>query len=248
MYNNKILNTFKTSLYIIKNYFINIYIYMSDRLGEHYNRYSKPTFSEYNNNQYNQQNYNQVYSNESNAQYSISQEPDIEYEEHVHYVSISSKDRDIVAYPNVNHYAVQFPNEFKNIHSIELIQGIIPDQNNVQNEPYLLLKIDEIQDVMVSNDKDIANSFAILQLATPTKANTFIQIDRRIHEYTVKYYQTPKAYLSKMTVTILGSDGIPFDFGTDTPSPPNKMYQNTFIFKIVTLEKKRRQLNHRNVY
>ena len=51
-----------------------------------------------------------------------------------------------------------------------------------------------------------------------------------------------------MTITILDSAGLPFDFGTDTPSPPNKAFQNTFIFKIVTLEKKRSVLNHRNVY
>lgn len=221
---------------------------MSKRLGEHYNRYSDDVFLESNRNQFNNQNYDVVYTNNSNTQYSVSQEPDLQYEEKVHYLTISSKDRDVTAYPNVNHYSLKFPNEFKNIHSIELIQGIIPDQNDVQNEPYLLLQVDEIQDVMVSNDKNISNSFAILQLAAPTRSGTFIQIDRRIHEYTVKYYDTPKAYLSKMTVTILDSNGIPFNFGTDTPSPPNKSFQNTFIFKIVTLEKQRRVLNHRNVY
>lgn len=220
---------------------------MSKRLGEHYNRYSDNVFLESNKNQFDNQNYDLVYTNNSNAQYSVSQEPDMQYQEKVHYLTISSKDRDVTAYPNVNHYSLKFPNEFKNIHSIELIQAIIPDQNDVQNEPYLLLQVDEIQDVMVSNDKNISNAFAILQLATPTKAGTFIQIDRRIHEYTVKYYDTPKAYLSKMTITILDSNGFPFNFGTDTP-PPNKAFQNTFIFKIVTLEKQRRVLNHRNVY
>lgn len=221
---------------------------MSKRLGEHYNRYSDNVFLESNRNQLNNQNYDIVYTNDSNQQYSISQEPDLQYEEKIHYLTISSKDRDVVAYPNVNNYSIKFPNEFKNIHSIELIQAIIPDQNNVQDEPYLLLQVDEIQDVMVSNDKNISNAFAILQLASPTRSGTFIQIDRRIHEYTVKYYDTPKAYLSKMSITILDSEGNPFDFGTDTPSPPNKSFQNTFIFKIVTLEKQRRVLNHRNVY
>lgn len=221
---------------------------MSNRLGEHYNRYSDNLFIESNQNQLNNQNYDLVYKNESNTQYSVSQEPELQYQKKVHYLTISSKDRNVTAYPNVNHYTIQFPNEFKNIHSIELIQAIIPDQNDVQDEPYLLLQIDEIQDVMVSNDKNISNSFAILQLAAPTRSGTFIQIDRRIHEYTVKYYDTPKAYLSKMTITILDSTGAPFDFGTDTPSPPNKSFQNTFIFKIVTLEKQRRVLNHRNVY
>jgi len=221
---------------------------MSNRLGEHYNRYSDNLFIESNQNQLNNQNYDLVYNNESNTQYSISQEPDLQYEKKVHYLTISSKDRNVTAYPNVNQYSIKFPNEFKNIHSIELIQAIIPDQNDVQDEPYLLLQIDEIQDVMVSNDKNISNSFAILQLAAPTRSGTFIQIDRRIHEYTVKYYDTPKAYLSKMSITILDSTGALFDFGTDTPSPPNKSFQNTFIFKIVTLEKQRRVLNHRNVY
>lgn len=221
---------------------------MSKRLGEHYNRYSDNVFLEANKNQFDSQNYDLVYTNNSNTQYSVSQEPDLQYEEKVHYLTISSKDRDVVAYPNVNNYSIKFPNEFKNIYSIELIQAIIPDQNDVQDEPYLLLQVDEIQDVMVSNDKNISNAFAILQLASPTKAGTFIQIDRRIHEYTVKYYDTPKAYLSKMTIKILDSEGNPFNFGTDTPSPPNKSFQNTFIFKIVTLEKQRRVLNHRNVY
>ena len=130
---------------------------MSNRLGEHYNRYSDNVFLESNKNQFNNHNYDTVYTNDSNAQYSISQEPDLQYQEKVHYLTISSKDRDVTAYPNVNRYSLKFPNEFKNIQSIELIQGIIPDQNDVQNEPYLLLQVDEIQDVMVSNDKNISN-------------------------------------------------------------------------------------------
>ena len=77
-----------------------------------------------------------------------------------------------------------------------------------------------------------------------------MQIDKRIHENTVKYYKTPKANLSRMTIKILDSLGDVFDFGTDT-IPPNaidKTLQNTFIFKIVTLEKRRKELNHRNVF
>jgi hypothetical protein len=50
-----------------------------------------------------------------------------------------------------------------------------------------------------------------------------------------------------MTITISDSDGVPFNFGTDS-NPPEKQYQNTFIFRIQTLEKKRSQLNYRNVF
>jgi len=218
-----------------------------NRLGEHYNRYSHQNISEYNDRQFRQNDYNKVYDQNFNQQYSVMQEPDIQYEKNIHYLTISSRDRDQIMYPNVNSYTIHFPNELKNVEMVELIQGIIPDVANVQNEPYLLLKIDEIQDTMISNDKSISNAFAMLQLAPPTKANTFIQLDRRIHEYTVKYYQTPKAYLSKMSITITDANGVPFNFGSD-PVPFNKALQNTFVFKITTLEKKRTTLNTRGVY
>ena len=147
----------------------------------------------------------------------------------------------------MNRYVINLSREFKNIYSIELIQAIIPAKNNVENEPYLLLKIDEIDDVTESVDGHIDNAFAILQLAPPTTPGGFIAIDKRIHENTIKYYQTPKAALSKMTVTITNCDGIPFNFGDDV-SPPQKDLQNTFVFKIVTLDKKRQELSHRNIY
>ena len=73
-------------------------------------------------------------------------------------------------------------------------------------------------------------------------------MDHRVHEHTVKYYRQPKASLSRMTVTLTDTDGVPFNFGNDTPNPPNKGFQNTFVFKIVCLEKKRTSLNFRNVY
>ena len=102
----------------------------------------------------------------------------------------------------------------------------------------------------ISNDKNIANSFAILQLSAPISAGGFIQIDKRIHENTVLTFKTPKANLAKMTVSIRDCLGNLFDFGNDAslPTAPTKSLQNTFIFKVTTLEKRRMQLSHRNVY
>lgn len=220
---------------------------MSQRLGEHYNRYSSQNYSEYNTKQYDQNRYQDVYDPKYNNQYSVTQEPDIEYDTTTHYLTISSRDRNFVADPNVNHYTINFPNEFKNISSIELVQAILPARNNVEAEPYLLLDIDELPDVMVSNDTHISNAFAILQLAAPTTTNGFIQIDKRIHENTVKYFKIPKAYLSKMTVSLRDYTGALFDFGTDA-APPQKELQNTFVFKIITMEKRRESLRHRNVF
>jgi hypothetical protein len=204
--------------------------------------------SEYNTNSFAVNKYETKSNN--NSSLSVQREPDIEYEEVNYYLSVSSKERDVSLYPNVNSYVVHFQKEFKNIYSVELIQAIIPDRNDVVNEPYLLLKIDELEDVMVSNDKHVSDAFAILQLAPPTTSGYFIQLDKRIHENTVKYFRIPKASLSKMTVKITDYNGTPFDFldGATDSASPNKAYQNTFVFKIVCLEKKRAQLSHRNVF
>uniref|UniRef100_A0A6C0H6V4 Uncharacterized protein n=1 Tax=viral metagenome TaxID=1070528 RepID=A0A6C0H6V4_9ZZZZ len=217
------------------------------RLGSHYQRYNVNDPIKFNSQQFERNDYQGVYSPQANQQWSVNQEVDIEYETVNYYLSVSSKDRDIIAYPNVNHYSVTFP-ELKNIHSIELIQSIIPDKNSVTDEPYLLLKIDEIDDVMVSNNKAVSDAFAILLLCCPTTPGGFIQMDHRVHEHTVKYYRQPKANLSRMTVTVTDTNGVPFNFGNDTPNPPNKGFQNTFVFKVVCLEKKRAALNFRSVY
>jgi hypothetical protein len=223
---------------------------MSNRLGDHYNRYSKTQFSEYNNKEYNQNDYTNVYSNATNAQRSLQNENEITYEEYVHYITISSRDRNRSVYSNVNSYNIILPQEFRNIYSVELVQAIIPAKNNSEAEPYLLLDIDELSDVMISNDKHVSNSFAILQPTVPTTVGGFMQIDKRIHENTVKIYKTPKASLSKLTVSIRDCLGNLFNFGTDTvpPNAVDKSLQNTFVFKITTLEKRRSELNQRNVF
>lgn len=214
-------------------------------MDEHYNRYTYPKYSESNSTAFSQNNYNNVY---KSSQLSVDQEPDIEYQQLTEYITISSRDRDIEQYPTVSRYTIPLPKEFKNIISLELIQAIVPDKNNVLEEPYLVLQIDELDDVMVSNDRNISDGFALLQLATPNTSGGFIMCDKRIHENTTKYFRTPKASLAKMTVTVNDCDGTPFDFGNDSPNPPNKAFQNTFVFKIISLEKKRNTLKQRNLY
>jgi hypothetical protein len=208
---------------------------------------SRELYKEYNDRKYESNDIGKVYSTNFNEKFSLSEEPNIDYEGKTYYLTISSKNRNITNNPLVNNYVVYFPTEFKNIYSIELIQAIIPAKNNVETEPYLLLDIDEIQDVVVSSDTNISKSFAILLLAPPTTNGGFIQIDNRIHENTVLNFTTPKASLSKMTISIRDSDGNLFDFGVNS-NTLNKSMQNTFIFKIVVGEKKRTQLNQRNVY
>lgn len=202
-------------------------------------------FTEFNVNDYNSHDYAKAHS--PGEHFSVKAEPDIQYEEQIDYLFINSDDRDTSVYPNPNAYVTRFPKEFRNISSIELINAIIPDKNLITQEPYLLLRIDEIDDVMTSNNKHIADSFAFLALANATTAGGFITIDKRIHENTPKVFTTPKASLDKMTISLTDHKGTPWNFGSDT-LVPTKSLQHTLVFRIITLRKRRDGLSFRAAF
>jgi len=215
------------------------------RLGANYIRYDNVPVTEYNDQSFSRDAYDRVYSNETNAQLSVTQEPKINYSKIEYYLTVSSRDRDTTAYPNGSQFVIELPKEFKNLYSVELLQAIIPNQNNVLNEPYLVLTVEELDDIMFSNNKTISEGFAMLML-TPPNGN-FISIDNRIHENTVLYYNTnSKAKLSKMSIKITDVDGNIFDFGGSGST--NKAYQSTFVFRIVQLERDTETLNVRATF
>lgn len=216
------------------------------RLGEHYSRYQQQNWTPTSTSGGND--YQLAYSDDNNKKFSVSAEPNVQYEETTHYLVVSSNDRNVTDYPNVNNYVINLQDEIKNITSIQLIQAIVPDKNDVTHEPFLLLKIAEMEDVMISNNRHISDAFAILQMSSPVTTGFFIEIDTKIHENCVKYYKTPKSSLSRLSITITDMNGTPFDFGTDTPSPPNKEFQNLFVFRITTLETKRDSLSQRAIF
>jgi hypothetical protein len=179
---------------------------------------------------------------------SITQEPKMEYQDKIHYVAIESKTRDLVAYPNPEKYRVTFGDSYRNVKSIELIAATIPHKNSVLSEPYLVLKIDEF-DNLESSDTNTDNAFTILQLNTPNSSGNFIDLDMYICSGTIKVFDTPMARLNALSISIRDYDNNLFSFGDDTTgTPPNKPLQNMLLFKITTKEVKRDRLQHRNVY
>jgi len=223
---------------------------MDDKLGQHYTRYSDQGYQPSNQNPFNSHDTNTVYSQQANQQRSTTIEPEIKYSEYEYYIVVRSEDRDTTNYPQPQSYRVPIEHEIKNIHSIELIEGYVPDQNNVTREPYLVLDIPELRDhPMICTSRVISNAFTILQMSSPVTAGYFIWFDKRTHENTVKYYRNSKAQLKHLTINIRDHLGNLFNFGDDTAgSPPNKALQNMFIFKVVVREKSHDTLNYRNVY
>lgn len=213
---------------------------------EYYDRYKKLNTEEYNKNQYQSNDFNNVFLNNSNNKLSVLQEPDVKYETRDHYLVVSSSERDPVAYPSSSNFVLTLHKEYRNIVSVELIQAILPDKNSVTSEPYLLLKINELEECMDSNNKPISDSFAMLSIPSPVVSGTFIHIDKRIFENVTLNYRTPKANLSKITVQITDYSGAIFDFGGSGSLA--KETQCVFVFKITTSDGDRKQLNNRNVY
>lgn len=184
----------------------------------------------------------------SEKQFSLIQEQCIEYEETEHYIVLESKARDLAAYPQPGQYRIVFGDSYRNVKKIELIGATIPDQNSVTSEPYLVLSIDEFDNLESSNQNN-DNGFSILQLKTPNVSGAFINIDTLASSGTLKTFKTPIAKIDRMTISIKDYDGNTFSFGDDTlNSPPNKPLQNIFIFKITTEDRKREPLQYRNVY
>jgi hypothetical protein len=218
---------------------------MSNRLGQHYNRYDKHSYDEYN--KHTMDNLKINTNNKNATPLSLVNESDITYTERTDFIVVASQDRDITNYPNPSHYVVKLPHDFRNVSRIEIVNGVIPDQNNVIREPYLLLKIEELENVMVSNNQPIGSAFAMLHMAPPIAPGYFINVNKTTFEHVVLNFKTPKASLSKLTISITDYNGDLFDFGDDSGGP-NKALQNMFVLKIVTLEKSRDSLNVRNVF
>lgn len=217
------------------------------RLGEHYSRYNTNTdqITEFNKNNYNSNDFGQVFSQQYNN-LSVDQEPDIEYQKTDRYLIVNSKDRDIITYPSSSNFVINLDQSYKNVCRVELIQAIIPDKNNVGSEPYLLLNIKELENTMDSNNKELFEAFSILQLNEPVVPGTFIQLLTRIHEHVVLNYKTPKANLSKLTVTVTDSEGRLFNFGGD--GNILKATQVLFVFKVTTFDTSQKSINQRNIY
>lgn len=214
------------------------------RLGEHYQRYSnysiEPSeFSNYNKNIIN-------YENKDFNDLSVRQEPEPRYLTQQHFVAIASSSRDTVKYPNPSNYVLELPYEYKNVVSVELIDATFPDKNNITQEPFLILDIEQLRDVISSNNTSLSNAFAILKMNAPVASGYFITMDKCCWEKMPKIFKQKGASLKKLNIKIKKTDGSLFNF--NAPTPEDALYQHTFFFRIVTSQPDINVINSRNVY
>lgn len=183
----------------------------------------------------------------SDQAFSTTKEPGVVYAERVDFLHVSSIDRNTVFYPKANNYRITFEDTFKNVKSIKLIGATLPNQNGILDNPSVIIQIDEINHLNFSSN-NINRGFAVLPLKGPTRATDgFIVPEMSCNLNSYVEFRTPLAKLNAFTINITGIDGQNIDFG-DPDGSLDKKYQNTFLFRVVTMEKSRDELHHRNVY
>lgn len=172
-------------------------------------------------------------------------DPDFEYKKQS--IMISSRDRDRTLFPNTNQFTVHFnnnnsvsniPNSYKNVHSLELVQAIIPQSvlSGTTGAPYLTLEIAELENsAMNGTNTSLDKAFALI---SPQDIYGTTHLASKFYYNFRTEFRPEKATLNKMTFGFRGPDGTLFDFGTDTVdgTPVNEAVQVLLYFVLETKE------------
>ena len=169
--------------------------------------------------------------------------PTEKYEFKHHTLIVDSRSRDRSIFPNPNNYTIQFDNgddgnvqeKLRNIVSIQLVDGHLPDFTSDTSNPYITLDIPELYGTYLGNNNHLSNTFAVLHIET--KGTSFSRI--KMQNPQTNYYKTPIAQLNKLTFQFKDYQGNFYDFGTDTtpPTDPDATKNHALIFKIITRER-----------
>jgi hypothetical protein len=182
-----------------------------------------------------------------------------EVREYDYYITIDSKDRDPIKYPEPNQFVIDFSpapaaagetrkgyidRGLGNVKSCELMNVIIrdvsdqPDSSDTSNAsyPYLLLQFDELQNNYFGTNNNISRSFAILTEYSLIGKYRYYRITGDNSENTVSRVYNPRINLNKITTNLLLPDGSPFQFGSAFSGDTSNTCI-TFSFRMTTIQK-----------
>ena len=176
------------------------------------------------------------------------------------FLSIDSSDRDRSKYPNPFKYTIHMTgtsdnsnvtgHRYKNVHSIELISAILPNVDEIKDEQYIILDIEELEDIgFDSSNQNLKGAYAKLVLDSHINQNFLLLDADNSRPLQRIYYPAPKASVDRLTITLKKPNGDIINLGPDNDPdlPPLKEIQNSFTFKIITKITDASVLGHRNV-
>ena len=173
-----------------------------------------------------------------------------------HRIIIDSKDRDFDSFPSPSEYTILLgvPNissgdkkgyitrNYEEVVSFELIQVVIRDTSTVTNAsdnpdvpPYLLIEIEEVGSIYEGTNQALSKSFAKLQFYELSDHGQTKYRNYCIGDEEFKKIFKPRRNLNRLTIRILNIDGELYNFGDDKDD--SSVSYNSFVFKIVTLQK-----------
>jgi len=179
------------------------------------------------------------------------------------YLTIDSRDRDRSTWANSNYYRiplvapdnklnVKAPGQrYKNVYSISLLSAVVPKLNDVLDEPYLLLQIDEVDNVYDSANPACAKAFTKLYFKEVCLGSPYLRLDKGVGDPLTKvYWPAPRASLDSITISFRKFDGSLFDFGDDVPPPDDPLTdrQTSITLEIRTfVVDAGKAIGHRNI-
>jgi hypothetical protein len=170
----------------------------------------------------------------------------LEYELENNYIKVSSADRDRSVFPGTAKFKVRLPYEYKDIYSISLSAGVLPNLDNISTEAYTYLKIQGLDHIKLSDGDDV---FGVMILHT-ANTNNFYNIDKSSTNMMPRRFIEPKQRLSEISIELLHPNKTPINFGTEgTSGSVNQTIQTSFTFEIKTIRKLKTFNNDtKNVY
>lgn len=165
-----------------------------------------------------------------------------------YYVSIDSRNRNRALWPSSSRFEVRFEphasyegatihRAFKNVESIEVVEVIYPNTNNVLDQMYLLLAIPELDGNIECSDGSLNRPLAKL-VPSYTIGNYVVCKYTDDDSRPRKEFQSPGGRIDKMTLEFRSYDNTIFSFGTDAiePSNPNPLLQVSVTLKVTVVQ------------
>jgi hypothetical protein len=116
---------------------------------------------------------------------------------------VDSRKRNLTAYPDPNHYAVDFEETFRNVESVELVHAVY---EKFGTENVICLFIDEIGNRMISNCHAVTDSFTQLPLVNYINEYS----GGYAHYRSIKSFPTPLEKLARLVIRFTDLDGVPY--------------------------------------
>jgi hypothetical protein len=163
-------------------------------------------------------------------------DPLVEHEYERHYLFVSSASRDRVQYPDPAHFKIQIPGAYRDIVSVELSAGVLPNQGGIHSDGYLILDIPELNHIQ---NVDGTKFFGILGLQYHPNAG-FCNLDKGNTSSMPVTFRPPKNRLDSLTIIMRHPDGSQVLFGNeDITAPANLAMQTALTFEIRTRVRRR---------